>query len=402
MKIKFIKAHEILDSRGLPTLQIEMESANSIGASFSVPAGKSTGLNEALEKRDQDKKRFDGNGVLACIKIVEQLKPYLIGFELGQQTRFDEMLIHLDGTPNKQNLGANTLLGLSGAYLRLSAKLMKQNLWHYIAYLTGSKPLFPRLYANLINGGKHAPGLDVQEFMIVPKSTTPSEVIPQIATFYKELGHALSDEFGPAATLIGDEGGYAPGGIKHDQALKFLDQLRNSRIDLACDIAASSFCKKGQYNFEGQNLTVAGLINKFIEWDKTYHLLSLEDPVAENDLEGLELLVAKNPRFAIIGDDLTVTSAEKIIKLAKAKLVSGVIIKPNQIGTVSETFTAITAAKQVGIKIIVSHRSGETNDDFVSDLAFGVGAFGFKLGAPARGERIAKYNRLLAIEREAR
>ncbi len=402
MAITDVKAYEILDSRGYPTLEIVM-SDSLLSASFSVPAGKSTGAHEAHELRDHDQSRYDGQGVQNCLKLLAEIKEKLIGRELYQQREFDDLLLALDGTAAKEHLGANLILGLSGAYCRLSARSLGVPLWKHIANLTQSQPGWPRIYANIINGGKHAPGLDVQEFMIVPKETRPSIAVQQVADFFHELGQKLiaatSDN---RATLVGDEGGYAPVGLNHEKVWSTLAELDTKHLfEFACDAAASSFMNANQsYNFEGQNIDREGLARIYLSWDQSVDLLSVEDPFGEDDLGGFAILGDAKSHFFVVGDDVSVTSAKRITELADERLIGGVIIKPNQIGTVTETLDAISAAKDASIRVIVSHRSGETTDTFVSDLAYGIGAFGLKIGAPNRGERIAKYNRLIQIEQE--
>ena len=402
MVITDIQAYEILDSRGFPTLEIVM-TANALTASFSVPAGKSTGVHEAYELRDGDTFRYGGQGVAGGVKLLAVIKPQLVGQALNLQSEFDDLLIKLDGTPNKSHLGANLLLGLSGAYCRLSARSLNLPLWKHLAAITGSVPAWPRLYSNIINGGKHAPGLDVQEFMIVAKETRPSIAVQQTAEFFHALGAKLVETTGDIhATLVGDEGGYAPAKMNHADVWSTLVSLdKEHRFDFACDVAASSFLNDDQtYRFEGQDIDRAKLIEIYLTWSTTIPLISTEDPFGEDDLAGFGALRDAKPSFFVVGDDVSVTQALKITELASNGLIGGVIIKPNQIGTVSETLSAIAAAKAASIHVIVSHRSGETADTFVSDLAYGTGAFGLKIGAPNRGERVAKYNRLLQIEQD--
>jgi len=418
-KITKVRAREILDSRTTPTIEVTLW-AGETSATFSAPSGASTGKNEAHELRDGDSARYGGKGVRGCVEIVEKLSAELVGRELGDQAGFDAWLIAQDGTPNKDKLGGNTLLALSGAYLRASAVARGLEVWQLVAELMGSgapgsapggaptptpapSPAFPRIYANLVNGGKHAPGLDVQEFMVIPRETRPSLAVPQVAAVYAALGKELTTKYGPFAHLVGDEGGYVPAGAKHADIWQMLRAAAPAdQFDLACDVAAGSLAVGDDltgdsgYRFEGATLTRAQLADVYRSWAAEYHLLSVEDPFAEADRAGFALLGQQS--FFVVGDDISVTSAERITELTAAGLIGGVIIKPNQIGTVTETLAAVRAAHAHSVKVIVSHRSGETNDDFVADLAYGVGAFGLKIGAPARGERVAKYNRLLAIE----
>jgi enolase len=412
-KITEVRAREILDSRTTPTIEVTLW-ADDARATFSTPSGASTGKHEAHELRDGDAARYGGNGVRKCVEIVEKLRAELIGRELGDQAGFDAWLIAQDGTPNKDKLGGNTILALSGAYLRLSAVVRGLEVWQLVAELAETTPAFPRIYANVVNGGKHAPGLDVQEFMVVPREARPSVAVPQVVAAYVALGLELKSKYGPFARLVGDEGGYVPAGAKHADIWQMLRAAAPAaNYDLACDVAASSLAVDDDvsgedgYKFEGAQISRQQLADVYRVWARDYNLLSIEDPFAEDDRAGFALLGAAatsapaantDPTPFVVGDDISVTSAERITELAAAGLIGGVIIKPNQIGTVTETLAAVRAAHAHSVKVIVSHRSGETNDDFVSDLAYGVGAFGLKIGAPARGERVAKYNRLLAIE----
>jgi enolase len=400
MVIKTVHAREILDSRSQPTLEVSMTSDRGHEVIFSVPCGKSTGEYEAVELRDGDKNRYRGMGVLKAVAATDEIAPKLIGKLVGNQSDFDKALIKLDGTENKHRLGANTILALSGAYYRLSALEAGVPLWQQISKTLDSKPAFPRIFANVVNGGKHAPGLDVQEFIISPKETLPSRSVPAAVQIYQNLGDALAKKYGPASHLVGDEGGYAPVGATHDEIWTLLRKFAGTEADLAADAAATSFETKGGYKFEGKQIAREKLFQIYLDWAEEYDLLSIEDPFGEEDLEGFEALAVKKPSFFVIGDDVTVTSAERINALASHKLIGGVIIKPNQIGTVTETLQAIQAANKHSLKVVVSHRSGETSDDFIVDLAYGAGAYAIKVGSPNRGERVAKYNRLLAIEEE--
>lgn len=401
MKITKIKATEILDSRGEPTIEVSMSSGD-ITTVFGVPAGASTGKNEAHELRDGGK-RYEGQGVSKDIAKLDNITPQLIGFELFDQQSFDDLLGSIDGTSDKSNLGANTIIGLSLAYSQLSAEAKKMPLWQYLAEKYKTTPSFPKIYANLVNGGKHAPGLDIQEFMIVPKTVSIEKNIEQIHNFRNLLGQALTQEFGAGAKLVGDEGGYAPVGAKHQQILdiyKSINDSTSNHFDFALDAAASSFYKNRKYIFEQQSLGSQKLLDVYTGYSQRYNMLSIEDPFAEDDLGGWHELANTKHGFMVIGDDLTVTNAELVNKYAAQKLIDGVIIKPNQIGTLTETMLAIKATVDNNLKVIVSHRSGETTSAFISDLAYGVGAYGIKIGAPVRGERVAKYDRLLEIAKE--
>ncbi len=396
MKIQSIRAREILDSRGMPTLEVAMD-AEGYASVFAVPAGKSTGAHEAVELRDGGE-RYGGNGVQSAVSAALGLADEICAREWESLADFDGFLLEKDGTPNKSRLGGNTLLGLSGAFVRLMALTQDKPLWQFLGERIGAAPAFPRIFANLINGGKHAPGLDVQEMMVVPHADKPSDAVPAIAQIFHALGDELAKAYGPSARLAGDEGGYAPSGANHDAALATLRKLAPADgFDLAIDAAASSFYHDGKYAFEGGSITASELAGHYRSWREEYGLFSIEDPFTEDAGDDFATIMGDG---LVVGDDLTVTDASRIEVAAKAGQINGVIIKPNQIGTVTETLRAIKSAHDNGVKTIISHRSGETTDDFVSDLAYGTGAFGCKIGAPCRGERVAKYNRLLAIELE--
>lgn len=403
MKIEDINATEILDSRGEPTIEVAM-SCNDVSSVFGVPAGASTGKLEAHELRDGTD-RYNGKGVQKAIGKLESIKSKLLGFELFEQQKFDELLIELDGTEDKSNLGANTIVGISLAYTMLCANAKKQPLWQYISDTYSTHPSFPRIYANLVNGGKHAPGLDIQEFMIVPKNNNMLESIEKITDFRSSLKEELSKTFGSGAELVGDEGGFAPAGATAKQILdlyRSINDTMNSYFEFALDSAASSFYKDGKYVYEKNGLSSQQLLDIYDKYSKDYGMLSIEDPFAEDDLDAWNNLSNTSHSFLVVGDDLTVTNSVLTDKYAKEKLIDGVIIKPNQIGTMTQTMQTIESAKENNIKVIVSHRSGETSSTFISDLAYAVGAFGIKIGAPVRGERVAKYDRLLELYKETK
>lgn len=404
MGIKSILPAQVLDSRGEPTLKVKMTAENGTSAWFVVPSGASTGAGEAQKKLDEGES-YGGKSITACIDLINNIvAPKFIGYPIEHQDDFDSLLIALDGSENKENLGANTILALSGAYFKLGAKLSKKPLWQYIAESRGTSPEFPRIYANMVGGGKHAPGLDIQEFMIIPKSNQPIEAVELISQVYSTLKNIMVSLYGPAAKLVGDEGALAPVGARTEVVLEAFSNLNakmEGQFEIALDVAANSFFDGKAYQFEGQSIHASDLLAIYEDWNNKFDIYSIEDPFAEADLEGLELLktIPKDKKpFLIVADDYTVTNAAKINEFAQEQVFDGVIIKPDQVGSITEMFAAIDAARQAGNEIIVSHRSGESNDDFIVDLAYGVGAFGIKIGAPCRGERIAKYNRLLEIE----
>jgi len=403
MGIKSITPSQVLDSRGEPTLKVKITSDEGHSDYFVVPSGASVGADEAQKKTDQSSS-YGGLSVNSCIDLINNvISPKFIGYPLGHQSDFDSLLIALDGTPNKEKLGANTILALSGAYFKLSAKITQKPLWQYIAEQTGSSPRFPKIFANLIGGGKHAPGLEIQEFMMVPQSEKPIEAIEQIVQTYKTIGTIMTSLYGPTAKLVGDEGAIAPTGARTEVVLEALHNLAaksESKFDIAIDAAANSFYNGKDYDFEGQKIHADILLKTYQDLDSKYDLYSIEDPFAEADIEGMELLktMPKDKKaFKVFSDDFTVTSADKITQFAQEKIFDGVIIKPDQVGSITEMLYAIKTAKELGQEIIVSHRSGENNDSFIVDLAYGIAANGIKIGAPSRGERIAKYNRLLEI-----
>jgi len=406
MGIKNIIPSQVLNSRGEPTVKVKMIAENGKSASFVVPGGASVGKNEAVKKFDGGE-TYGGKSVLDNIKSIKTvIAPKFIGYPLDHQEDFDSLLIALDGTPTKENLGSNTILALSVAYYKLSAKLSNKPLWQYTAEKLKTSPEFPRIYANLVGGGKHAPGLDIQEFMIVPQSNKPNEAIEEIVRIYETVKTIMTSLYGPTGKLSGDEGAIAPLGARTEvvlEALSGLSQKSEQKFDIALDVAANSFYDGKNYSFEGQSVHANDLMAVYQDWNKKFGLYSIEDPFAEDDLEGIELLKT-TPRekgsFMVVGDDFTVTNSDKIKEYAENKIIDGVIIKPDQVGSMSEVISAIMASRQSGLKIIVSHRSGENNDGFIVDLAYAIGADGIKVGAPNRGERIAKYNRLLDIEND--
>lgn len=401
MKITNVRALQILDSRGMPTLDVELTSASGKSASFSVPAGASKGENEAVELRDNEK-AYKGQGVQRAVQLVEgELAQHLKGTDIPDQLHFDAILHDYDDSPNKAKIGGNTALALSAAFLKLQAAEHNFPIWQFVRDMLGTHEAFPRIFANLVNGGKHAPGLDIQEFMVVPSDTLPTRAISQIYDFHASLQSSLEKKYGPTVKLTGDEGGMAPPGAKSTEILEAMSSLRHdfrSPVDIALDVAASSFAKDDQYHFEGQALSSSEWINTLNGLADKFEIFSIEDPAAEGDRAGFSAAMQSPVHYKVIGDDITVTSQKRIRELAEAKLISGVIIKPNQIGTISETFGAITTARELGLFTIISHRSGETNDSLIVDIAYGAGAPGLKIGAPRRGERVAKYNRLLEIE----
>ncbi|MCC7289121.1 hypothetical protein IT414_01890 [bacterium] len=404
MTISDIRAYQILDSRGEPTVLVRMFSDTGREVTFAAPTGVSKGLGEAVERRDTNNPdSFRGQGVAEAVDLVQNHVAHkFIGYPLGNQTDFDSLLVALDGTPTKERLGSNTVVALSGAYLKLSALELGKEVWQYVSELMQTTPAMPRIFANLFNGGQHAPGLGIQEFMVVPKSSKPLEAITQIYNMYHTIRPIMENLYGASALLVGLEGGMAPIGATTEVVLEALSQLNGkmqNSFDIAVDCAANSLYENGSYNLDGGQYTTQKLLETYASWQAKFNVTSFEDPFAETDPDGMTVFKAPRP-FLTVGDDLTVSNRSKIEEFAQAKIVDAVIIKPNQIGTMSETLAAVNAANKAKLKIIVSNRAGETNDDLIVDLAVGLGAMGIKVGAPNRGERVAKYNRLLQIERD--
>lgn len=410
-KIKSIRAREILDSRGNPTLEVDLSSFEGIFRA-SVPSGASKGEYEAKELRDGEK-RYGGQGVLEAVKNVNQvIAPRISGKNPVEQEKIDEIMINLDGTKDKSNLGANSILPVSLAVCRAGAAAKNVSLYQHLAQLSESEAgdKLPRPCFNIINGGAHSGNfLDIQEFMVVPKASSFSDNLCWGSEIYHSLEKILSQKFGSPSTGLGDEGGFAPPLKKNQEALDWLIQAVDKagykkKVEVALDCAANFFSYKGKYCLEGEPLDRVQLLNFYLSLAKNYPLLFLEDPFSSKDLKGWKKLNSKleekNFEILTVGDDLTATNPQRISLAHQKGLCGAVILKPNQIGTVTQTLKAAQLAKSFGWEIIVSHRSGETCDDFISDLAVGIGASFIKAGAPARGERVAKYNRLLRIEQQ--
>ena len=407
MKISAIKAREILDSRGFPTLQAEVVLKDGSIGTAAVPSGASTGSHEALELRDNDK-RYNGKGVRKAIKNVSKIEKILKGKDANDIRAIDQAMLDLDGTKNKSRLGANAILSVSMAVLRAGAAARKRPLYRHIREVYNLKEkawLMPTPMLNIINGGKHADsGLEVQEFMIVP-AFAPSfkEALRAAAETYHILKKQLAQK--GMVTAVGDEGGFAPKINKHDLVLKTIMAAAKKagypKMSLALDAAASEFYQDGLYDFEGKKRTSAQMADIYASWIKRYPLISIEDPLQEDDWAGWRHFTAKmGKKVNIVGDDLFVTNRERLERGITEKAANSILIKLNQIGSVSETIDVILLAKAARYSTIISHRSGETEDSFIADLALAVNAGAIKTGAPARSERLAKYNRLLVIEEE--
>jgi enolase len=408
--IEKIRALEILDSRGNPTLSVSVTLANGITASAGVPSGASTGENEAVELRDGDKKRYGGKGVLKAVANVNQLiAPKLTGLEPSRQAEIDYRMIELDGTPNKGKLGANAILGVSMAVARAAS--LDANLPLY-AYLGGpGAVIVPAPMMNILNGGKHADNsVDFQEYMAMPVGApTFAEALRYGAETFHALKAILHKK--KLATSVGDEGGFAPNLESNEQAVEVILEaiaaagLKPGKdVAIALDPASSSFFENGKYVLakSGQgNKTSDEMIALYGAWIKKYPIVSIEDGLAENDWAGFAKQTAvMGNQIQIVGDDLYVTNTKFIARGIREKASNAVLIKLNQIGTVTETIEAIQMCQRAGWRYVISHRSGETEDAFMADFAVAMGGGQIKTGSACRSERIAKYNRLLAIEAE--
>jgi len=404
-----VKAREILDSRGNPTLEVEVKLSDGTIGWAAVPSGASTGKYEAVELRDGDGSRFNGLGVLQAVTNVnEDIATAIIGMLATDQAAIDHKLIELDSTANKSRLGANAILGTSLAVARAAANLLDMPLFRYLGRVdTYTLPL-PMM--NILNGGKHALGsTDFQEFMVVPAGASSFRHALQIGTeVYRSLKDVLKDR--GLNTNVGDEGGFAPSLPSNKQAIEaVLSAIEKAGYKpgkdcfIALDPAASEFYKDGQYilSREGASLSTNEMIDYYVKWASTYPIISLEDGLAEDDWDGWQLLTEKlGKKVQIVGDDLYATNVNRLSKGINLKASNSILVKPNQIGTLTETITAIQMAQQAGWTAVVSHRSGETEDTTIADLAVGLNTGLIKAGAPCRSERTAKYNRLLRIEDE--
>ncbi|MCJ7827962.1 phosphopyruvate hydratase [Patescibacteria group bacterium] len=411
-KIKKIEAREIIDSRSDPTLETTIWLDNDIAALASVPSGSSKGKHESLELRDNDLKRFHGKGVLTAIKNVnEKIGPALVGMEIDDQAGIDRKMISLDGTDNKSELGANATLSVSLATCRTSAYAKKLPLYRRVAEcFANTEPLkVPPPLMNLINGGKHGAGnLDFQEFHVIPLGYPKfSDALRVGIEIYQSVENVLINH--GAIHSVGDEGGFAPNLFTNIDALEVLaDAIKEVGVKLgkdvflSLDVAASNFYKDGRYKIKDRTMPLSPdeLIEYYRDLNNEYPLYILEDPLYEDDWGNWIRLTAEMENVTVVGDDLLATNLQRTEKAIREKACGAALIKPNQVGTLTETMEVIRKAKEAGWKVIVSHRSGETTDDFIADFAVGVGADIVKFGAPARGERVVKYNRLMAIEKE--
>jgi enolase len=406
-KIEKLKAREILDSRGNPTLEVDVTLSDGSFGRVSVPSGASTGSFEAFEKRDRDKTRYGGKGVLQVVAGVEgEILDHLKGFDAFDQKRLDQALVDLDGTPNKTRLGANATLGVSLAVAKAAAASKKQPLYTYLG--KESATLLPRPMMNVINGGAHADNaVDIQEFMIVPTSaSTIKEAVQMGAEVFHKLKEILKKR--GLNTNVGDEGGFAPDLKSTNDAI---DSLLEAIIasgyavgvdfKIALDAASNEFYRDGFYNFEGRPHTAAELIAFYQKLVTDYPICSIEDALFEDDFESwVKLTQLIGPAIQLVGDDLFVTNKDRLQKGIDLGASNAILIKPNQIGTLSETLDTIALAKTAGFKTVISHRSGETEDTTIADLCVATSAGQIKTGSLSRTDRVSKYNQLIRIEEE--
>ena len=416
MKIKDIRAIEVLDSRGNPTLKTYVKTEEGVLGYAYVPSGASTGTYEALELRDKDNKRFHGKGVLKAVENVNTIiKESLIGSSVEELEEIDKKLLQLDGTENKQNLGANAILSVSLACARALAEAKGKPLWQVLNeyYFSNTKPAFPRPMVNVINGGAHANfRFDFQEYLIIPKKSSIAENIRVSSEIFHQIGKELKKR--GLSTLVGDEGGYSPELEDNEAPFKLilnsaekLGYKNGKDFDLGIDTAATEFSIVQKisepdtifYKLKKENKTFSPekLINFYSNLIKKYKVYSFEDPFAEDDWESFTKFTKKFPEKLIIGDDLYVTNPKRLEKGIKEKATNAILVKVNQIGTLFETVETIKMARKAGFKIVISHRSGETEDPFIADLSVACGADFIKTGSTCRSERTAKYNRLLEI-----
>ncbi|MEK7211688.1 MAG: phosphopyruvate hydratase [Patescibacteria group bacterium] len=414
-KIEKIHAREILDSRGNPTVAVRVALSNGISASASVPSGASTGIHEALELRDGDKNRYGGKGVLRAIANVNgPIAKALRGHDVFDQRGIDEAMVKLDGTENKSHFGANAILGVSLAAVHAGAKAADIPLYKYLRQAFGLKYrnyLLPQPTMNVLNGGRHAGwALDIQECMIIPKAKSFCERVRIGAEIFAALGKLL--EQNGFSTLKGDEGGYAPSLKSNEDAFKYLSKAVESAgyvlgkdVNLGIDAAASEYydakSKKYSLKLDKKILSSAEMMDFYSKWMEKYPIISFEDPLAEDDWEAWKKITDRfGKKITLVGDDLFVTNVKRLERGIKLGVANAILIKVNQIGSLSETIDAILLAQKNNYKIAVSHRSGETADTTIADLAVAVNAEFIKTGSLSRSERVEKYNRLMEIEGE--
>ncbi|TMI61705.1 phosphopyruvate hydratase [Candidatus Bathyarchaeota archaeon] len=409
-RIEKILSREVLDSRANPTVQVDLYTASGFGR-FSVPSGKSKGRLEAIELRDGDRQRYTGLGVQKAVENVNSiLGPKILGMDSREQEKIDEILINLDGTDNKARLGANAILGVSIALARASADTAKSPLYRALA--GGRKPILPLPLMNILNGGQHAGNdLSFQEFMVMPAGfRTLKDALRCGAEVYHALRVRLEAKYGKSATNVGDEGGFAPPISSVEEALGQINDAveeagysPGQNVILGIDAAADSFYndKDRTYAVDGREIDPDELLELYISLQEKFPLKSIEDPFHDEDFENFSRITKKlGAKLQIVGDDLFVTNIKRVAQGIRAKAANALLVKINQIGTLTETIEAVEMARKADYGLVLSHRSGETEDNSIADISVGLATGQIKAGAPARGERTSKYNRLLLIEEE--
>ena len=404
MKIKNVVGREVLDSRGNPTVEVDVILENGIVGRAMVPSGASTGEREALELRDNDPKRFNGKGVLTAVNNVNtKIRSLVVGMDVSNQREIDNKMIELDGTKTKSNLGANAILGVSMACLKAASKNARMPLYKYV----GNTYTLPQPMMNILNGGAHADNkLDFQEFMILPQADSIREIVRIGSEVFHSLKNVLKEK--GLSTGVGDEGGFAPDLNSNSEGFELIMEAITRAgykpgvdVFLGIDVAASEFYKDGKYELVGEerSLTTDELIDFYSELVDKYPIVSIEDPVDENDWDGFRKITEKlGNRIQLVGDDLFVTNKEFLQKGIDNHAGNAILLKVNQIGTISETIDTIELARKNGYKTIISHRSGETEDTIIADLAVGLNLGQIKTGSMSRTDRICKYNQLMRIE----
>jgi enolase len=406
-KIKKIKARQILDSRGNPTVEVDLYTEDGKFRA-AVPSGASTGVYEALELRDEKLKKFNGKSVKSAVKNISKIAKKIKGMDCEKQREIDNAMIELDGKDDKSNLGANAMLAVSLAVARAGASSAKKELYEYIAELSRNNNLvLPVPSFNIINGGVHAGNsLDFQEYMIMPVGAKDfSEALRIGSEIYHHLKHIIKSKYGSSAINVGDEGGFAPPLKKPEEPLELMIKAARAaghlkKIKFAIDAAASEFYKNGYYILNGKHLKAEELMHVYLGLIEKYPIISIEDPFDQEDFESFAKLKENAKNVQVVGDDLLVTNSKRIITALTNNSCNALLLKVNQIGTLTEALDAAKLAMDNNWNVMVSHRSGETTDSFIADLVVGLGSGQIKSGAPCRGERVAKYNQLLRIEEE--
>lgn len=404
-----VYAREILDSRGNPTVEVEVVLEDGTVGRAAVPSGASTGAYEAVELRDEDKNRYLGKGVLKAVENVNSIiAPEIIGFDAIDQVGIDKTMIDLDGTPNKSRLGANAILGVSMAVAKAAANALDMPLYKYLGGINSKELPVPMM--NILNGGKHADNnVDIQEFMVMPVGAPNfAEALRMCAEIFHNLKAVLKSK--GLNTAVGDEGGFAPNLKSNEEALAVIIEAINKagytpgeNVMLALDVAATELYKDGNYVLEGEGKTKSSdeMIDFYEDLVNKYPIISIEDGLSEDDWEGWKKLTSRlGKKVQLVGDDLFVTNTERLVQGIETGTANSILIKVNQIGTLTETFDAIEMAKRAGYTAVVSHRSGETEDTTIADISVATNAGQIKTGAPSRTDRVAKYNQLLRIEEE--